>query len=162
LLTESEGGQAEEIVSEENGILISIMLRQYFMSLKVLRRWKHWGSHLGQHWGKVQEEVRPHCNIIEPTKPKPEILGTLRSAVKGNQSRQDSDDADSTGSESEDDGKSSAKVDLAAAGGQEKELAIKRKVMRKWWRLARLPGQPRVCDDLGEGEFAVSWTKVRT
>jgi len=30
LLIESEGGKAEEIVSEENGVLMSMMLRQYF------------------------------------------------------------------------------------------------------------------------------------
>ncbi|KAL8749847.1 MAG: hypothetical protein Q9184_006645, partial [Pyrenodesmia sp. 2 TL-2023] len=40
LLVRSEGGEAEEIVSEENGILISMILRQYFMSLKVMKRWR--------------------------------------------------------------------------------------------------------------------------
>lgn len=44
LLIESEGGEAEEIVSEENGILISMMLRQYFMSLRVMGQWKYWGN----------------------------------------------------------------------------------------------------------------------
>jgi hypothetical protein len=33
---ESVGGDAEEVVPDEYGILISMMLRQYFMSLKVL------------------------------------------------------------------------------------------------------------------------------
>lgn len=44
LMIESEGGTAEEIVSEENGILISMMLRQYFMSLRVMGQWKYWGK----------------------------------------------------------------------------------------------------------------------
>lgn len=44
LLIEEEGGKAEEIVSEENGILISMMLRQYFMSLRVMGQWKYWGN----------------------------------------------------------------------------------------------------------------------
>src|SRR5204863_4343523 len=39
LLAKSEGGDAEEIVSEENGVLISTILRQYFLSLKVLGKW---------------------------------------------------------------------------------------------------------------------------
>lgn len=39
---ESEGGVAKELVSEENGMLISAIIRQYFMSLKILGRWKRW------------------------------------------------------------------------------------------------------------------------
>ena len=39
LLIQKEGGEAEEIISEEGGVLISTILRQYFMSLKVLGRW---------------------------------------------------------------------------------------------------------------------------
>ena len=35
LLIKSEGGEAGEVVEEENGVLISTILRQYFMSLKV-------------------------------------------------------------------------------------------------------------------------------
>ena len=35
LLVKSEGGEVEEVVNEENGVLISTILRQYFMSLKV-------------------------------------------------------------------------------------------------------------------------------
>jgi 5'-nucleotidase len=44
LLIEAEGGKAKEIVSEENGILISMMLRQYFMSLRAVGQWKQWGK----------------------------------------------------------------------------------------------------------------------
>ena len=54
LLVASEGGEAEEVVSEENGMLISMILRQYFMSLQVMGRWKQWGPSLGKHWGDVQ------------------------------------------------------------------------------------------------------------
>ena len=41
---------------------------------------------------------------------------------------------------------------------RERELQIMRKVMRKWWRLAGLPGHPRMCEEKGE-EFGVLWTK---
>ncbi len=50
LLVQSEGGVCEELVSEENGMLISAMLRQYFMSLTVMARWKRWGPSLDCHW----------------------------------------------------------------------------------------------------------------
>ncbi len=50
LLVQPEGGECEEVVSEENGMLISAMLRQYFMSLTVLAKWKGWGPSLARHW----------------------------------------------------------------------------------------------------------------
>ena len=65
LLVKSEGGEAEEIVSEENGVLISMILRQFFMSLKVLGRWRRWGPHISQHWNNVQERLQA-CEILSP------------------------------------------------------------------------------------------------
>ncbi|KAK3949877.1 Metallo-dependent phosphatase-like protein, partial [Pseudoneurospora amorphoporcata] len=49
LLVQSEGGECEEIVSEENGILISMLLRQYFMALKALDKWAFWGAEGDRH-----------------------------------------------------------------------------------------------------------------
>lgn len=60
LLMESEGGKCEEIVSEENGMLISALLRQYFMSLRIMGRWKRWGSSISRHWSNVHEGI--HAN----------------------------------------------------------------------------------------------------
>ncbi|CAG8411848.1 unnamed protein product [Penicillium salamii] len=53
LLIEAEGGEVEELVSEENGVLISTILRQYFLSLKVLGKWNRWSASLRRHWGTV-------------------------------------------------------------------------------------------------------------
>jgi hypothetical protein len=64
LLAKSEGGQAEEVVSEENGILISTMLRQYFLSLKVLGRWRRWAS-LHKHWDDVHSKLHQAHEIVE-------------------------------------------------------------------------------------------------
>ena len=58
LLAKSEGGEAEEIVSEENGVLISTILRQYFLSLKVFGKWRRWSRGLNRHWGGVQQGLR--------------------------------------------------------------------------------------------------------
>jgi 5'-nucleotidase len=61
LLAKSEGGVAEEIVSEENGILISTLLRQYFLSMKVLGRWRRMIS-LHGHWDDVKSKLHEvHC-----------------------------------------------------------------------------------------------------
>jgi hypothetical protein len=57
LLMASEGGAAEEIVEEENGMLISALLRQYFMSLKVMGRWKGWGKGMSRVWGTVHDDL---------------------------------------------------------------------------------------------------------
>lgn len=57
LLVRSEGGEAEEIVSEENGVMISTILRQYFLSLKVLGTWVRWSPSLKDHWSRVHNNL---------------------------------------------------------------------------------------------------------
>ena len=62
----SDGGVAEEIVTEENGILISMILRQYFMSLKILGKWARWSPSLHRHWGIVHERLHKDGRVHEP------------------------------------------------------------------------------------------------
>ena len=69
LLVQSEGGDAEEIVSEENGILISMILRQYFMSLKVLGKWIRWGPSMGRHWAGVHEKLHVDGKVKDAKNP---------------------------------------------------------------------------------------------
>lgn len=66
LLAKSEGGQAEEVVSEENGVLISTILRQYFLSLKVVDTWPRWSAGLRRHWAGVHEGLSQKDTIKEP------------------------------------------------------------------------------------------------
>jgi hypothetical protein len=65
LLIEELGGPAVEIVSEENGVLISTIVRQYFQSLKVLGRWQRLSPSLNRHWGGVQEQMQKGGGIRE-------------------------------------------------------------------------------------------------
>ena len=67
LLVKSEGGQCEELVSEENGILISMILRQYFMSLKVLGKWARWSPSLHRHWDSVNSRLHDRGRVRAPT-----------------------------------------------------------------------------------------------
>ncbi|EEP78129.1 conserved hypothetical protein [Uncinocarpus reesii 1704] len=60
LLVQSEGGSAEEVVSEEDGLLISTILRQYFLSLKVLGKWHRFSRSLHRHWEGVHQQL--HCD----------------------------------------------------------------------------------------------------
>ncbi|KKK20205.1 hypothetical protein ARAM_001742 [Aspergillus rambellii] len=57
LLVQSAGGEVEEIVDEESGILISTLMRQYFLSLKVLGKWQHWSESMARHWADVHKEM---------------------------------------------------------------------------------------------------------
>ncbi|KAJ9620120.1 hypothetical protein H2203_007884 [Taxawa tesnikishii (nom. ined.)] len=177
LMLEGEGGKAQTLVSEENGMLISMILRQYFMSLKVLGRWKNWGSSLGRHWTGVQGSLHEHHPVREPVHPEEKDAAELKEPVPATsaegvpslvgkaqneprpvkkQRTAETDDV-AQASDSEDDS-----TDLPAVAvepsGRERELVIMRKVMRKWWRLAGMHGHPAMCDEMGE-EFGVHWTK---
>ena len=66
----SDGGVAEEVVTEENGILISMILRQYFMSLKILGKWARWSPSLHRHWGIVHDRLHKGGRVHEPNQVK--------------------------------------------------------------------------------------------
>lgn len=170
LLAKSEGGTAEEVVSEENGLLISTIIRQYFLSLKVLRKWKQFGPSLGRHWGGIHEELHETHPVIEPQPPQDKVVEAFRRAAnldakKRSKLRERSATGLGTGYttpldyESEDEHAELKPVPTKVTD-RERELVIMRKVMQKWWRITGLPGHPQLCDELGEGEFMVNWTKV--
>lgn len=61
LLVQSEGGEVEELVSEENGMLISAILRQYFLSLKIMGKWRRMSVSLHRHWDDVHSRLLAQC-----------------------------------------------------------------------------------------------------
>ncbi|KAL4808064.1 hypothetical protein BDV18DRAFT_151277 [Aspergillus unguis] len=67
LLVESEGGVVEEIIDEESGTLISTLLRQYFLSLKVMGRWQHLGKNMTRHWESVQKNMQSRGFLKPPS-----------------------------------------------------------------------------------------------
>ncbi|KAJ5707664.1 hypothetical protein N7488_007465 [Penicillium malachiteum] len=67
LLVKSEGGEVEELVCEENGVLISTILRQYFMSLKVMGKWGRWSPSLNRHWGSVHQNLHSEGWLKAPS-----------------------------------------------------------------------------------------------
>lgn len=174
LLIEEHGGVAKSIVDEENGLLISIILRQYFMSLKVLGRWKNWSSQLGQHWGGVQDGLHNVHPVREPKQPGSPI--SERNATTAQQADESKSNAlpslvgkaqvsdhpadDDGASDSEDE--TTERSDLPAVPAEhseaERKLILVRKVMRKWWRLTGLKGHPAMCEEVGD-DFGVAWTK---
>lgn len=173
LMLEEDGGPARSIVSEENGVLISMLLRQYFMSLKVLGKWKKWSSDMSTVWSGIQDSLHGVHPVKEPSSPVKERNGNPQSPSKPTsngfgkrplstafshqppkQRKQDSSHV--SDSESEDEG-TDFPPPPSDPVAYERELQIMRKVIRKWWRLAGLQGHPNMCAEKSE-EFGVEWT----
>jgi len=170
LLIKAEGGPAEEVVSEENGMLISTIIRQYFLSLKVLRRWRQFGPALHAHWDGIHDELHETHPVLEPAPLHDKIVEAFRrNALKRTPTAGSVASSHGLGTgyhtpvdyESEDEHEGGVhKPPPHKVVQRERELEIMRKVMRKWWRITGLPGHPALADSRGDGEFKVNWTKV--
>lgn len=172
LLVKSEGGQAEELVDEEHGILISAMLRQYFMGLQTVGQWKK----LSHHWVGVAKNAVPLASVRKREHSKidenPGVLGSLTFKSK---------QAETGGTtwhgflhqrlglgqkpldDDEDDHFDHLHTDESAANSDtEDRMDCEILLLRKFWtRWARKAGvKACVCDPIKEGEFDVDWTRV--
>lgn len=164
LLVKSEGGEAEEIVSEENGILISMILRQFFMSLKVLGRWRRWGPHIRQHWIGVQERLHA-CEILSPEISKPDNEKDTNESCKKNAEtlahvhghRIDSDsDDENIGEKDYDNG-------FVPTDGyqQQREKHVARTTMKRWMRTAGIRRESvGMISEEQSNTFVPHWTKA--
>ncbi|KAH7022237.1 Metallo-dependent phosphatase-like protein [Ilyonectria destructans] len=172
LLVKSEGGEAEEIIEEENGILISAMLRQYFMALRTVGQWKH----LSDHWVNVVENCEtPISPIREGAYGFPSMDNLAAYLPVPDRAKVTEDSADpwskflkrrfmvnakpvheNVDSEVEEDDDSD---EDARDGGDQLDFEIL--LMRKFWtRWALKTGvKASICDPLKEGEFSVDWTR---
>jgi len=149
------------------GILISMMLRQYFMYLKVLGRWKRWSKEMTHHLGEVHKDMhQSHCLEERPHRLESGAQASSRSRssstanplLTGQVKRQKTIvEGQVIDSDSEDETLDVAPVP-ASSSKKERELIITRKLLKKWRRLAGLSGQPDV-DDAQSGEFIAGWSK---
>lgn len=143
---ESVGGSAEEILPDEYGQLISMTLRQYFMSLQVLSGLTGnigWGSGMASTWGGINAKLNEIHPIRESDKEDPSVHDP---AHKGN--------VDDYGSDDE---------DAPTPGTEEsiehgKKLAIMRKTLRKWRKYAGLNGDASLPSN-EEEKHQVDWTR---
>jgi 5'-nucleotidase len=152
LLIQSEGGEAEEIVDEENGVLISTIVRQFFMALRVVDKWKLWGDSMQNHWNTVVHGMENASSpVVSPTKKKPSALPAhvLKEAKAGGNIAQDSD------AEPIDE-----PIPMPKYCKNDREEILIRRILRKWRRLAGVRHESDACDAMGIEEFQVSWTKV--
>ncbi|KGO74199.1 5'-Nucleotidase, C-terminal [Penicillium italicum] len=186
LLIQAEGGDVEELVSEENGVLISTILRQYFLSLKVLGKWNRWSASLGRHWGTVHRNLHGE-GWLKPASPKnekkagerlntqPTVRQRARSAYYYGRFPEEVERGTEVATENEMNGNamdsdSDEDPDILtspttnyvtqpakSSAEEEYRLQIARRVVRKWMRHAGL--QSRTLNTMdGEGEFTPAWT----
>lgn len=167
LLVKSEGGQAEEIIDEENGILISTMLRHYFMGLRTVGQW----TNLPAYW----REVAARSSVpLAPTSKPASDEDTKASAPHRNPAERA--DADETSQCWTDFHKSLMGINAAPlnddhllesddesdTAGDERDLDFEVLLMRKFWArwVKRVGVKGSVCDPLKEGEYSVDWTRT--
>lgn len=162
--------------------LLSLWSRQYFTTLKVLDKFKSWSGHLGRHWKNVHKNLHSVHPTTEPTK-LPALSGTepasadvkpngpknassrvdkARRRESGPPAKRSKPNPDHTDyvddSESESDEIYSPLVPTEPAAN-ERELFLMRRYMRKWWRLAGLPGHPNLCEERRDDDSGVPWAK---
>lgn len=164
LLVKSEGGEAEELVSEENGILISMIMRQYFMSLKAIGKWRRWGPNMGKHWKRVNERLHEGGKVREPGNNthgfKYEQSGTLLSHANSPTGVDGSDIESNTEDELDLNRDYSHTTTVKASAQKHREKGIARKAAMTWMRLAGVKRENvGVVAEQMSSEFMPHWTK---
>lgn len=133
-LSPEEG--AEVLVDDENGVLISMMLRQYFLSLKVIGKWSRGGT-IRDFFGGLKKDMQAKGEVIE--------------SVEALQHELLDDDEYTSGSESDIE---KAKAPSVEEIMDEDVVDLIQKTGRKWARLAGVR-----TEEQGSG-FNVGWTSA--
>ncbi|KAL9001971.1 MAG: hypothetical protein Q9180_009995, partial [Flavoplaca navasiana] len=144
----------------------------YFMSLKVLGRWRRWSKSLGRHWGSVQEKLhgRNGMSVLE-LGDKTTTTTTHKHTLSGNVKREE-EDAASTHHCGDDDSDDDDAVDvlnvtsdsatIEKAEKEERETYLARSVVRHWMRVAKIKSAGVVEDEEVLGQRGIGtpdWTR---
>ena len=159
LLVRSEGGSAEEIVSEENGILISMMLRQYFMSLKVMGKWRRWGPSLHRHWDSVHRDLHTDGKVREAKELKKGVKHSRSGDVKEADENARMVDGRLVDSDTEDEEHETGKKPVTEKGEREREMQVARWAVRRWMDSVGVHRGSVGMVDHHEDEYMPLWTK---
>ena len=119
-----EGGGAEYVVDKENGALISMVLHQYFLSLKVIGKWSR-GKSFREFFGGLKS------SMVD----KGQLIGS-EGAEKRAQGDDDDDDDVSSGSDSDDEEILNSAIHESDLPKEQKVLELVKKVGLNWARLA--------------------------
>ena len=151
LLVESEGGDAEELVDEENGMLIYTMHLQYFMALRTLGKWKY----LNAHWEVVATAFTP---VPSPPTLHPKPARTRDSIPTSGAWKEWLARRAGIGVEPEEE---SDREDEAVDGDEDKielDVLLMKKYFARW--AARAGVKTSACDSMAEDAVDVDWTRV--
>ena len=171
LLVQSEGGQAEEIVDEENGILISTILRQYFMGLRTVGQWKN----LAESWISVASDAPTPLSAATTKKPANDECNKTTAQTGDSQKPAEKSEGDKAWSDFlqrrlglnktpiNDDSDSDSEgepedPDAVEDDAMDFEVLLMRKFWTRWAVRAKVKAS--VCDPLKEGEMSVDWTRT--
>lgn len=132
----AEFGGTEDLVDEESGVLISMILRQYFLSLKVMWKWRR-----GEVFKQFFEE---HKNSMVD---KGEIM------QKAGADKKEIEDNSDSGSDGENEEMENSAVHQTEFTLGDKTYVLAKKTGIKWARLAGVKGP------LGSEELVVDWTR---
>jgi len=133
-------GDVEEIINEEHGVLISMIVRQYFLSLKIVSRWKRGGSICGLFSGLRRKQV--DCGELAPKAPVKEDA----------ESSESSDDEDELTEKT-----CSIENEKNISQEEEKRLfELKSRIAIKWERITKVGKNIR---RNGAGNIGVDWCR---
>lgn len=153
LMTTEHGGETESVVSDENGMLLSMLLRQYFLSLKVLGRWNRWNGEASQHWDRVCGSLHQ----IHPVKPPTGGNGTLTDHFEAVGQVHSSDDEIDMGS----DGRATVRKLSSGAvrrrDDRDRRNMLARRAVKHWRAMAKIHRHPDCVDDDDRG--SVGWAQ---
>lgn len=131
----TEHGGAEDVVDEENGVLISMILRQYFLSLKVMGKWRRGGA-FKQFFGGLKTSQVDRGELMQ----------------KKEADKKEIDDNSDSGSDDDDEDMEGSDIHESEATPEEKVFSLIKKAGTKWARLAGVKAQ-------GSEELVVDWTR---
>ncbi|QIW97667.1 hypothetical protein AMS68_003185 [Peltaster fructicola] len=170
LMDTSHGGKVRVTVPEESGLMLSMLVRQYFMSLKVLGQWRHWSKSMSRHWRVIQDDLHgthpvrsPKQNGIDldPIRDDMDDLPLPRTRFQRRQGphRWHADGSFDL-SDSEDEVKKPTRPGLHREQSERDwRVGLARRAFRKWWTVAGLHGRPELVEEPGEG-FGARWTRA--
>ncbi|KAL8816741.1 MAG: hypothetical protein Q9191_008275 [Dirinaria sp. TL-2023a] len=161
LLARSEGGAAAEIVSEENGILISMILRQYFMSLKVLGKWRRWGPSLHRHWDSVHKDLHADGKVREAGDLSKQhgVKHRRSGSVKEADATARMVDGRLVDSDTEDEDHDAEERSVTKKGSEERDMHVARWAVRRWMDMVGIHRQRVGMVETHADELMPLWTK---
>lgn len=151
LMLEGHGGSARSIVRNESGMLLSVIMRHYFMSLNALEKWKRGDVQMKHRW----DEIREGMNAVQPVREasaSPGISPMISAIVhEQEQIHLSLDRQDSLANRTQ----HQMDADMQEIQEQERHLAVMRKTARKWLRLSKKKQGPSMVEQEGENPDAL-------